>query len=274
MNISFSTLACPTWTMEQIIAAAQSYGYDGVEIRMLDGELLSADMPVEKRRQVRAAFGRSGLPIVCLGTSLTIAQPASEGRANQIREGKIFLDMAAEWSAPMIRVFGYPPEGTAQQEAVKYAVDFLVQLTDHARQTGVAVVLETHDCFCSSAVVAGIMRQTSAAQTGVIWDMMNTYSAGETIHESIENLGSRLRHVHIKDGRPAVKGGAYWDNMLLGEGQMPISDGITALWASGYQGWLSVEWEKKWHPELEEPEVALPHSIAFLRRLLNTIDAK
>jgi sugar phosphate isomerase/epimerase len=32
----------------------------------------------------------------------------------------------------------------------------------------------------------------------------------------------------------------------------------------GYQGWVSVEWEKRWHPEIAEPEVALPQHLAVL----------
>jgi hypothetical protein len=30
------------------------------------------------------------------------------------------------------------------------------------------------------------------------------------------------------------------------------------LAAGGYRNWISVEWEKRWHPEIEAPEVALP----------------
>jgi hypothetical protein len=28
---------------------------------------------------------------------------------------------------------------------------------------------------------------------------------------------------------------------------------------------LSLEWEKKWHPEIEEPEVALPQYVMVMR---------
>jgi hypothetical protein len=27
-----------------------------------------------------------------------------------------------------------------------------------------------------------------------------------------------------------------------------------------------VEWEKRWHPEIDEPELALPHEVEVLRR--------
>ena len=40
---------------------------------------------------------------------------------------------------------------------------------------------------------------------------------------------------------------------------------IGLLLASGYDGWISVEWEKRWHPEIEAPEVALPQHLELLR---------
>ena len=34
---------------------------------------------------------------------------------------------------------------------------------------------------------------------------------------------------------------------------------VQVLASHGYQGFYCFEWEKKWHPEIEEPEVAFPH---------------
>jgi hypothetical protein len=28
---------------------------------------------------------------------------------------------------------------------------------------------------------------------------------------------------------------------------------------TGYRGYFNFEWEKRWHPEIEEPEVAIRH---------------
>jgi sugar phosphate isomerase/epimerase len=54
--------------------------------------------------------------------------------------------------------------------------------------------------------------------------------------------------------------------VLLGQGEVPVQEMIALLAHDGYQGWVSVEWEKRWHPEIEEPEVALPQH----RRLLDS----
>jgi hypothetical protein len=60
--------------------------------------------------------------------------------------------------------------------------------------------------------------------------------------------------VHVKDG--LVKDGKV-EYRLLGEGEAPIKQSVQILQKGGYQGYYSFEWEKLWHPEIAEPEVAL-----------------
>ena len=60
--------------------------------------------------------------------------------------------------------------------------------------------------------------------------------------------------------------------MLLGEGEVPVRDMLALLSAGGYQGWVSVEWEKRWHPEIDAPELALPQHLAVLGTWLREIN--
>jgi len=39
---------------------------------------------------------------------------------------------------------------------------------------------------------------------------------------------------------------------------VPVRQMLRLLAADGYRNWVSVEWEKRWHTEIEAPEVALP----------------
>ena len=41
------------------------------------------------------------------------------------------------------------------------------------------------------------------------------------------------------------------------------------LKVAGFDGWLSFEWDKKWHPELAEPEVALPPYVEYMQQCLD-----
>ncbi|PYQ43779.1 MAG: sugar phosphate isomerase/epimerase, partial [Acidobacteria bacterium] len=38
MKLSFSTLGCPAWPLPAVIDAAGRLGYDGVELRFLEGD--------------------------------------------------------------------------------------------------------------------------------------------------------------------------------------------------------------------------------------------
>jgi sugar phosphate isomerase/epimerase len=69
--------------------------------------------------------------------------------------------------------------------------------------------------------------------------------------------------VHVKD--------AAGETLThLGEGELRLEEAIDAL--AGYDDWISVEWEKLWHPELDDPDVALPKAIAFVRGSLSRRD--
>jgi sugar phosphate isomerase/epimerase len=59
--------------------------------------------------------------------------------------------------------------------------------------------------------------------------------------------------------------------VLPGEGQLPLAESIALLHASGYDGWLQFEHEKRWHPELLEPEVAFPAFTAWARKLVASL---
>src|SRR5215813_3723841 len=88
MKLAFTTLACPNWTFEQCVEAAHGYGYEGLELRLLDGEIVSGKLNSEQRRRVRACAARAGLPIVGLDTSVRVAQIDAVSRTDQVHEGR------------------------------------------------------------------------------------------------------------------------------------------------------------------------------------------
>jgi sugar phosphate isomerase/epimerase len=74
--------------------------------------------------------------------------------------------------------------------------------------------------------------------------------------EMYNQLKKYIFHTHIKDAMLTEKGETY---TLLGEGNAPVKEALHALKSGGYAGYYSFEWEKLWHPEIQEPEIAIPH---------------
>jgi sugar phosphate isomerase/epimerase len=56
--------------------------------------------------------------------------------------------------------------------------------------------------------------------------------------------------------------------VLTGRGQVPVKRQVAALAGIGYTGSYSFEWEKVWHPDIEEPEIAFPDYARVMREYL------
>jgi len=97
---------------------------------------------------------------------------------------------------------------------------------------------------------------------GAVWDSHHPVRVGERPAEVLNYLAGRIALAQVKDARREPDGG--WQLTALGAGELPLREMVDGLLASGYTGWISVEWEKHWHPEIEPPEVALPQHLAVL----------
>jgi sugar phosphate isomerase/epimerase len=56
--------------------------------------------------------------------------------------------------------------------------------------------------------------------------------------------------------------------VLAGRGRVSFAEALAAIRNLNYDGYVSFEWEKYWHPEIEEPEIALPDFSNAIRNLL------
>ena len=72
--------------------------------------------------------------------------------------------------------------------------------------------------------------------------------------DAYNKLKNYIHHTHIKDARLVEDKVQY---VRIGQGEVPLAQAINALVKGDYKGYYSFEWEKLWHPELEEPETAL-----------------
>ena len=93
---------------------------------------------------------------------------------------------------------------------------------------------------------------------------MNSFAANqERPAEGAARLGAAIRHIHIKDLR---RDGDQWKYVLTSEGTFPLVELRAVLQDIQYDRFLSFEWEKKWHPELANADIALPHFARWFRR--------
>jgi sugar phosphate isomerase/epimerase len=199
------------------------------------------------------------VPLVCLDTSIELARPVG-------RELAAAAELASDWGAPAVRVFGGALDAERPEpEALDDIARRLEPALGRAEELSVTIALETHDSFSSAARVAELLRRVDSPSFAALWDVHHPYRVGESPDDVLRVLGMRIHLVHVKDAR---RRDDDWELVPLGEGEVPVRESLTALHASGYDGWVTLEWEKRWHPELAAPEVALPRDGETLKRWL------
>jgi len=262
-RIAFSTLAFPDATLAAAVSAGRRWGYSGIELRLIDGELIDPAMPAARRAQVRRILAAARLPVVAVDSSIRLT---GDDPGPDLRR---FLQLASDWEAPLVRVFGGdldPPP--ARQDRLRAAARVLEEAVPLAAGLGVAIGVETHDAFSASSAVADLLTLVPSDLVGAVWDSHHPHRVGETPAEVYANLGPRVLLAQVKDALRTPDGD--WRLVLLGAGEVPVRDMLGLLAAGGYPHWISVEWEKRWHPEIEEPEVALPQHLELLRAWLES----
>jgi len=117
------------------------------------------------------------------------------------------------------------------------------------------VLMETHGDAVESAVLKQIMDAVNHPKVGLVWDVSNMWTVTKEPPAQVYSLlKNYIHHTHVKDAKLADNGPQY---KLMGKGEVPIFEAIDILHKDGYKGYYSFEWEKLWHPEIDEPEIAL-----------------
>lgn len=275
MKISFSTLACPAWALDAVIDSAVRIGFDGIELRFIENDDLLWRRPEFSGSGLQATRDRlesAGLQVPCLDTSCFFHYPEASKRKESLDMGQAMIELAAKLGAPAIRVFGdRVQEGATRTATAGWIVEGIQTLADFGRTVGVQVWLESHGDFARACDTLELLQRAGQPNTGAIWDPLNAYCEfGEEPQAGLALLGTTIRHVHIKDARSPLQSAQddRWEPVLMGTGEFPALSLIHLLIKSGYDRFVSFEWEKRWHPQIPEPEIALPQFMNWISRAL------
>lgn len=294
--VSFSTLACPDWTWEETVTNASVYGYDGVEIRMIEGQ---TDL-LARREFVDSALPLNlnmldllGLTVCGLSSSVRFDHLDRVSRERELAIGKLYIDLAGRLGARFVRVFGdvlpAEDEPAARHEVLRNIAGGLDAMAEYSELHGgaVDVLIETHGDFTDSRLMLELLVHVRNPRVGVLWDTHHPWRFhGEPVAVTYQRLKPWIRHTHWKDSvlqvpgelsaeataaearaRSTNRGHRTASYVPFGTGEFPAAETLKLLLEGGYAGWYSLEWEKAWHPDLAAPEDVLPPFPAALRQL-------
>lgn len=261
----FSTVACHDWTLDRVIELASQWGACGIELRTsgTGANQFACDPVLTSEVKIRAMHARAGVEPVCLATPIRFDEPVRppvigrvfgdyEASAN---EAKCAIDLAGRFGCPFVRVFGFEIQsGEKRTRALDRIISRLNIAIDHARNTGVRLVIENGGSFQTAAQISEIIDCASSPLLGASYSMAVAFGAGEDPQAGVNVLGDRLWVAKVKDsshGRPVG----------LGDGDLPCEDFVRALSESGFVGPVVFEWDRAWIAGLEEAGEVVPAAL-------------
>jgi sugar phosphate isomerase/epimerase len=259
MKYSFMSFSCPKLSLDELLAAAKKYGYDGIEPRVdcqhKHGIEFAAS--AEERKTAKQKAKDAGVAFSCIATSCTFADPAKT--SENIKTASDAISLAGDVGAPSIRVFGGQiPKEISREKAILIVSEALSSLAEHAQKCGVTVCMETHDNWCNPEHVAAVLKSVNHKFIAANWDIMHPVRReGVSIEKSFETLKPWIRHLHVHDGVMGDK------DILrpIGQGIIDHGAAIRLLKTISYAGFISGEWINWKDPY----EIHLPRELAAMK---------
>lgn len=270
MKLCFSTLTCPDWTIEQIVANAVSFGFQGVELSARHKSAnFTPTLRGAERRLLKDRFEGSGIEVVMVNAYNHFITEDKEEREKSIQMVKDFVVLASDIGSTAVRVFGQRkgeielPSDMLKERCLELVADSISDVAAFALGYGVNIFLETHDAFCEPEHVPEVMKNIDYSNVGVIWDVTNSMRTGKSVHQAFASVKDYVKIVHVKDYRNVR---TMSGPCLIGNGENPCKEALGLLKENDFGGYFSVETEKQYHPEpdVPGPDVSL---IQFIKKM-------
>ncbi len=251
MKIGFTTMATPGMSVEDVVSEAVNYGFDGVDLRVrVDGEI-TENVTVRRANEIRKIFGKTEISsLMCYNYTL------SEG-ADKMKDSILnLLNAARRLMVKNIRVFTGKIESDGYLEHTAMVINEIFKEYDD----DINLLFQNHagnGLSCRQALKLSEMIDDK--RWGFIFSPDECFKAKEDYIPLIPELIKITRQVYIAD---MTRDGKY---CLIGKGVIPLKTVVKELKANGYDGYLSLKWEKIWCDYLEDYKEAFDSFKKYLK---------
>jgi sugar phosphate isomerase/epimerase len=161
--------------------------------------------------------------------------------------------------------------------ALPHIADACRQVTEYAANLGVRTMVENHGFFCQdSKRVEKLVNTVAHPNFGWLVDIGNFLCADESPVTAVGRAAPYAFHVHAKDfhvksgmhpspgeGFFKSRAGNYLRGAIIGHGNVPVKQCISALMSAGYNGSVSIEYEG-----MEDPILGIRIGLDNLKRYI------
>lgn len=263
MKTSFSTLACPDFSWQDIYSMAKDFNFDGIEIRGLGDNIYStkaAPFTDEELPNTLDKLKELDIEISCLSSGEPVNNLETKDKA--IAEITDYVELASKLSTKYVRVLGDKlpaPEGEVDDDVV---IGIMKELVPVAEKNDVVLLLETNGVYSDTSRLKKVLDSINSQHVQALWDVHHPYRfQGESPKTTVSNLGDYIKYVHVKD---SVMEDGKVEYKMMGTGDLPLKEVFEELHFIDYDGYISLEWVYRWARNLLDGGIVVPHFAKFM----------
>ena len=263
MKLAFSTLGCPDFGWTDIYTMAKDIGFHGIEVRGIGSELSALKCKYFSGERLGATvekLNKMRLEIPCLSSGISLKHKETVKEAQE--EILAYIELASKLGTQFVRVLADEKacaDGVVDDEMI---VEALLPLAAFAEEKNVTLLIETNGVYADTKRLASVLNRVASDNVGALWDIHHPYRfMNEKPGQTVQNLGAYIKYTHIKD---SVMVDGEINYKLVGEGDLPIDEAMLALRSINYEGYVSLEWLKRYAPDLQDAGIVFSHFVNFM----------
>ena len=242
----------------KICDLAKEFGFEGIEfIPLEDKNFGITDDPMAEAKRIREHCEKIGLEIIAYTVGANLIGDGADGEVEKLLR---HIDVAEALGAKTLRhdvCYALPKGGLyTYRDAITEMVPRIRRVTEYAAARGIRTCTENHGyIFQAPERVRELIHAVGHQNYGWLCDMGNFLCADAEPAAAVEIAAPYTFHVHAKDflfkdgneicpsGFFTTLGGNKIRGTVVGHGAVPVRKCVSILKRSGYDGWLSVEFE-------------------------------
>lgn len=290
-------MGTPEYLLDEAIKLFSKIGFDGIEIIVqTDGYpcAIPFDATNDQVAEVKKMAENAGLAIAGLTPYLHLFNSLDEAaRIKECDDLKRIIDMANMLDVKNIRIYGgklvdgeEDPDGRKLSQLVKS----MRECGDYCSQYGIRLCMENHfgTMTATAAQTAKIVKLINHPNVGILYDQANiAFLPAEEYDEAIELQKDKIFFVHCKDfvyraGKPTKarfrqvatvdEDERTVNSRIPGQGILDWPSIFKRLKEIGYDGWVSVEYERRWQTlDLPEASIGMPQALNYIRSIIEAL---
>lgn len=248
-------------TEKDLLKIAKDMGFEGFEFSEINTP--EGMSKIEYAKQLKAESEKIGIPIVQYSIGADFIYGSDGDLEKEIERLKSEVDIAEILGAKGMRhdtTYGYKNEDAEKYtfyDALPRLVEGCKRVTEYAKTKGIKTMTENHGFFSQdSDRVKAIVEGVADENFGTLVDIGNFLCVDENPENAVKVTSPYAFYVHAKDfhtkksdeilsddGFFKTRNGNYLRGAVLGHGDVPVLEALTAVKNNGYNGFVTLEFE-------------------------------